>query len=82
MRNRNLWLTGIGGFTALIFGFLAFVNYQFYTFQRDLYYLAGMVVFGAIAALSVYAVINGWRNALPGQRAYEDDAPGADEPAD
>lgn len=82
MRNRNLWLTGIGGFTALLFGTLSFINYRTYTFRQDNYYLAGMVVFGAIAAVSVYAVINGWRNALPGQRPAQDDAPERDERAD
>lgn len=80
MRN-NLWLTGIGGFTALIFGFLAFFNYVTYTYRGENYYLAGMVVYGTIALLSIYAVINGWRNALPGQRGETDDEPGAgDEP--
>lgn len=82
MRNRNLWLTGIGGFTAVLFGFLAFFNYRTYLFRQDNYYLAGVVVFGAMAAFSVYAVIGGWRNALPGQRRAEDDAPDRDEQAD
>jgi hypothetical protein len=67
MRN-NLWLTGVGGFTALIFGFLAVFNYITYTYRGEGYYLAGMLVYGTIALLSIYAVINGWRNALPGQR--------------
>lgn len=72
MRN-NLWLTGIGGFTAVFFGFLAFVNYTAYGYRQDVYYLAGTIVFGTIAALSLYAVINGWRNSLPGQRRPADD---------
>lgn len=83
MRN-NLWLTGIGCFTTLFFGFLAFFNFVAYGYRRDFYYLAGIVVFGAIAALSVYAVINGWRNALPGQsrRHDDDEGPEADRPGD
>lgn len=75
MRN-NLWLTGIGCFTTLFFGFLALFNFVAYGYRRDFYYLAGIVVFGAIAALSVYAVINGWRNALPGQSRRHDEEEG------
>lgn len=77
---RNLWLTGIGGFTALLFGSLAYFNYVIYTYRHERYYLAGILVFGTIALLSIYAVINGWRNALPGQT--DDEEPGADETAD
>ena len=80
MRN-NLWLTGIGGFTALIFGFLAVFNYITYTYRGENYYLAGMLVYGTIALLSIFAVINGWRNALPGQRDEAgDETDDGDEP--
>lgn len=72
MRN-NLWLTGIGAFTALLFGFLAYFNWRIYAYRQENYYLAGMLVFGMIAVLSVYAVINGWRNALPGQSRGADE---------
>jgi hypothetical protein len=34
-----------------------------------------MLVFGAIAVLSIYAVINAWRNALPGQAREPADEP-------
>ena len=77
---HNLWLIGIGGFTALLFGSLAYFNYVIYTYRHERYYLAGMVVFGTIALLSIYAVINGWRNARPGQT--DDDEPGAGDPTD
>jgi hypothetical protein len=73
MRRRNLWLTGIGGFTALLFGFLAYFNYRVYTFRHENYYLAGMVVFGTIAVLSIYAVVNGWRREPPEPGPFEDD---------
>ncbi len=76
MRN-NLWLTGVGGFTALLFGFLAYFNYVAYSQRGETYYLAGMFVYGTIAVLSIYAVVNAWVNGLPGQREYDD--PGADE---
>lgn len=66
-KRNNLWLTGVGGFTALLFGFLAYFNYRIWTFRQESYYLAGMLVFGTIAALSVYAVIASWRRVLPGQ---------------
>ena len=77
MRRRNLWLTGIGGFTALLFGFLAYINYQAYVFRHERYYLAGILVFGMIAVLSIYAVVNGWRRGPPEPEPFEDDEPDA-----
>jgi hypothetical protein len=69
---RNLWLTGVGGFTIVLFGFLAYFNYEAYTVRRENYYLAGVLVFGTITVLTVYAVINGWRgNAPPGRQPPE-----------
>lgn len=79
MRN-NLWLTGIGTFTALLFGFLAFFNYLMYDYRRETYYLVGMVVFGAIALFSIVAVINSWRRKLPGP-AFTDEHEQASETA-
>lgn len=72
MRN-TAWLTGIGAFTALLFGTLAYINYRAYVFRQENYYLAGVFVFGTIAVLSIYAVVNGWRQALSGQRRDGDD---------
>jgi hypothetical protein len=74
-RRSNWWLTGIGTFTAVMFGFLAYFNWRIYTFRHEVYYIAGMLVFGAIAVLSIYAVINSWRNALPGQAREPADEP-------
>lgn len=71
-KKNNLWLTGIGGFTALLFGFLAYFNYRVWLFRQEGYYLVGMIVFGGIAALSLYAVIAGWRRKLPGQQLPDD----------
>lgn len=74
-KKNNLWLTGIGGFTALLFGFLAYFNYRVWLFRQETYYLIGMAVFGAIAAFSLYAVIAGWRRKLPGMPPYDDSEP-------
>ena len=68
---HNLWLTGVGTFTAVLFGFLAYFNYLAYTSRGENYYLAGTVVFGAIAVLSISAVVNGWLRGLPGQARYD-----------
>ena len=67
-RRSNWWLTGIGVFTALLFGTLSFFSYKTYTFRADNYYLISTLVYGGVAAFSIVAVIAGWRNALPGQR--------------
>ena len=64
----NWWLSGVGFFTALIFGVLAYVSYQAYVLRDEGYYLASVFVYGGVALFSVVAVINGWRNRLPGQR--------------
>jgi hypothetical protein len=74
-RRTNWWLTGIGTLTAIMFGSLSWFNWIGYTIRHDNYYIAGMIVFGAIAVLSIYAVINGWRNALPGQTRESADEP-------
>lgn len=71
-KKNNLWLTGIGGFTALLFGFLAYFNYRVWLFRQESYYVVGMIVFGGIAAFSLYAVIAGWRRKLPGQQPAGD----------
>ncbi len=72
----NWWLSGVGFFTALIFGVLAYVSYRAYVLRGEGYYLASVLVYGGVALFSVVAVINGWRNRLPGQRRPQE-TPGA-----
>ena len=79
MRN-TLWLTGVGTFTAVLFGFLAYFNYLAYNSRGENYYLAGMVVFGTIALLSIYAVINGWLRGTPGSAQHDAYDEGETEP--
>ena len=72
MRN-TLWLTGVGTFTAVLFGFLGYFNYLAYRSRGESYYLVGVLVFGGIAVLSIYAVVNGWLRGTPGSRRYDAD---------
>ena len=82
MRNI-LWLTGVGTFTAVLFGFLGYFNYLAYRSRGENYYLVGVLVFGGIALLSVYAIINGWLRGTPGSRRHDpDDAAEAEPTAD
>ena len=81
-RTHNWWLTGIGCFTTILFGVQALIAYRALEFRQDNYYLVSMIVFGALTLFSIFAVIQGWRNVLPGQRAQgaeqaEDDPPTA-----
>ena len=80
MRN-TLWLTGVGTFTAVLFGFLGYFNYLAYRSRGENYYLVGVLVFGGIAVLSIYAVINGWLRGTPGSRRYDADDAAEGEPA-
>ena len=68
----NWWLSGVGFFTALIFGVLAYVSYRAYVLRGEGYYLASVLVYGGVALFSVVAVINGWRNRLPGQQRAQE----------
>ena len=76
-RKHNWWLTGIGVFTATLFGVQALIAYRALTFRQDNYYLVSTIVYGALTLFSIFAVIQGWRNVLPGQRAD-----GAEQPED
>jgi hypothetical protein len=78
-RKHNWWLTGIGCFTAVLFAVQALIAYQALEFRQDNYYLVSMIVFGALTFFSLFAVVQGWRNSLPGQRAQGPE-PADDEP--
>jgi hypothetical protein len=78
-RKHNWWLTGIGCFTAILFGVQALIAYHALEFRQDNYYLVSMIVFGALTLFSLFGVIQGWRNVLPGQRT-QGPAPAEDEP--
>lgn len=67
-RKHNWWLTGIGMFTTILFGVQAFIAFQARTFRGDNYYLISTIVYGALTVFSIFAVIQGWRNVLPGQQ--------------
>lgn len=70
-RKHNWWLTGIGLFTAILFGTQAFIAYRALTFRGDNYYLVSLIVFGALTLFSLFGVVQGWRNVLPGQGRAE-----------
>ncbi len=65
---HNWWLVGISAFTTILFGIQALIAYQALMIRQDTYYLISMIVFGALTIFSIVAVIQGWRNALPGMR--------------
>jgi hypothetical protein len=67
-RKHNWWLVGISTFTAVLFAVQAVIAYQALTIRQDGYYLVSLVVFAGLTIFSIFAVIQGWRNALPGQR--------------
>ena len=62
------WLTGVGIFTAILFGTLAYVSYRAYGVRGEGYYLASVAVYGGVALFSLFAVVTGVLNRLPGQR--------------
>ncbi len=76
-RKHNWWLTGIGCFTTVLFAVQALFAYQAFTIRQDNYYLVSLLVFGGLTLFSIVAVIQGWRNVLPGQRRA--DAEGTEE---
>jgi hypothetical protein len=78
-RKHNWWLVGISSFTTILFSVQALFAYQALTIRRDNYYLVSLIVFAGLTIFSLFAVIQGWRNALPGQRQAEDEA-AAEEP--
>ena len=83
-RKSKGWLTGVGIFTALLFGTLAYISYRAYVVRGENYYLASVAVYGGVAIFSVGAVIAGWFTRLPGQRRLHEpplEARGGDDPA-
>lgn len=81
MNRRNKgWLTGVGIFTALLFGTLAYISYRAYLVRGEGYYLASVAVYGGVALFSLGAVISGWLNRLPGQRRGQGTAEGQEPP--
>lgn len=78
-RRHNWWLVGISCFTTVLFSIQALFAYQALTIRQDNYYLISLIVFACLTIFSLYAAIQGWRNALPGQRQREDE-PTAEEP--
>lgn len=81
-RKNKGWLTGVGIFTALLFGTLAYISYRAYGMRGEGYYLASVAVYGGVALFSLFAVVSGWFNRLPGQRRQETtaEAPEGNEP--
>lgn len=71
-RKNKGWLTGVGIFTALLFGTLAYISYRAYVVRGEGYYLASVAVYGGVALFSVVAVVSGWLNRLPGQRRQQE----------
>jgi hypothetical protein len=65
---------------------LAYVSYRAYTVRGEGYYMASVLVYGGVALFSVVAVVNGWRNRLPGQRRAQETpvatSEGTDPPTD
>ncbi len=79
-RKHNWWLMGISVFTALLFGVQALIAYRAFVFRQDNYYLVSLFIFGALALFSVFTVIQGWRNMLPGQNREERPQPESETP--
>ncbi len=71
-RKHNWWLVGISSFTTVLFSIQALFAYQALTIRQDSYYLVSLIVFAGLTIFSLVAVIQGWRNALPGQRRAGD----------
>lgn len=71
-RRHNWWLVGISSFTTILFAVQAFIAYQALAIRQDNYYLISIIVFAGLTIFSLFAVIQGWRNALPGQRRLND----------
>ena len=71
-RKNKGWLTGVGIFTALLFGTLAYVSYRAYMVRDEGYYLASVAVYGGVALFSLFAVVSGWLNRLPGQQRQQE----------
>lgn len=89
MENRlptrhNWWLVGISCFTTVLFGIQTIIAYKSYVFRGDVYYIISLVVYGALTLFSIFAAVQGWRNALPGQRrlAAEEQPAEAEHPTD
>lgn len=79
-RRHNWWLVGISSFTTVLFAIQALFAYQALTIRRDSYYLVSLLVFASLTIFSLYAAIQGWRNALPGQRRMEEEPPTQEPP--
>ncbi len=67
-RKHNWWLTGITAFTTVLFGIQAILAYQGLSLRHDNYYLVSLIIFGGLTLFSIVAAVQGWRNALPGQK--------------